>query len=191
MGVSIDRDHMSQNDEEIVRRIQQGEKQAFGEIVERYEKKILRYARRFLLEETDAADLTQEVFIKAYVNIRSFDSKRRFSPWLYRIAHNEFITALRKKKREPLPLFETDSFLPRSLVVVPDDFFDRAESKKKLDACLGELDARYREPLILYYFEQLSYQDIADILQVPPSTVGTRLKRGRNKLKEIYERKKH
>ncbi len=176
---------MLQKDEQLVRRTQNGEAEAFGELIERYENRMLRYARRFLLENEDAADLVQNVFIKAYVNIHSFDAGRRFSPWLYRIAHNEFINAIKKKKKEPLPLFDTDVFLPRALVEEPDDF-TRTELKEKINGCLKELGAKYREPLVLYYFEEMSYQEIADILRVPTATVGTRLKRGREKLKTIY-----
>ena len=178
---------MPEKDEQIARRVQNGETQAFGDLIERYEGKIYRYARRFLQEESDIADLTQEVFIKAYINIKGFDTNRKFSPWLYRIAHNEFINAIKKKKKEPLPLFATDIFLPKTLIEMPDDSFDRTELKNKLDKCLNQLDMKYREPIILYYFEELSYQDIADILHIPTTTIGTRLKRGREKLRIIYE----
>ncbi len=85
-----------QSDEAIVREVQQGGSNLFGLLVERYEKKMLRYARKFLLGGEDAEDLAQEVFLKAYTNIQSFDSRRRFSPWLYRIAHNEFVNAIKK-----------------------------------------------------------------------------------------------
>ena len=88
-------------DEELARGVQQGNLYLFGLLVERYEHKMMRYARRFLFGYHDAEDMVQEVFIKAYTNIRSFDSTRRFSPWLYRIAHNEFLNALRKNNTIP------------------------------------------------------------------------------------------
>ncbi len=86
-------------DEEIVSMIRSGETDSFGILVERYEAKMKRYARKFLFGYEDTEDLIQQVFVKAYVNIRSFDTTRKFSSWLYRIAHNEFINAIRKKKK--------------------------------------------------------------------------------------------
>ena len=84
-------------DEETVLQVQDGDTESFGILVERYEAKMMRYAHRFLFGYHDAEDLMQEVFIKAYTNIQSFDTKRRFSSWLYRIAHNEFINAIKRK----------------------------------------------------------------------------------------------
>src|ERR1700727_2292342 len=101
-----------QTDEEIAVLVQNGDAEAFRVIMERYEPKMTRYAKRFLFGADDAKDLLQEVFIKTYVNIKSFDPERRFSPWIYRIAHNEFVNALKKKKkdRENVSLFYVDIF---------------------------------------------------------------------------------
>src|SRR5579872_2664967 len=74
-------------EEQMVALVQDGDVELFRELVERYEPKLTRYARRFLFDSDEAKDLLQEVFIKAYVNIKSFDIERRFSPWLYRVAH--------------------------------------------------------------------------------------------------------
>ena len=88
-----------QTDEQIAIAVQKGDAQAFGLLVERFEPKLLRYARKFLFDYEDGKDMVQEVFIKAYGNIQSFDTSRSFSSWIYRIAHNEFINAIRKKGR--------------------------------------------------------------------------------------------
>ena len=85
-----------QTDEQIAQAVQKGDSSAFGLLVERYEPKLLRYAKKFLFDYEDGKDIVQEVFIKAYSNIQSFDSGRSFSSWIYRIAHNEFINAIRK-----------------------------------------------------------------------------------------------
>ncbi len=102
-------------DEEIAVLVQRGDTEPFGELVTRYEQKMLRYARKFLLGKEDAEDRVQNVFLKAYENIRSFDATRRFSPWLYRIAHNEFINAIKKKGKEPLPFFDPDILFPHPI----------------------------------------------------------------------------
>src|SRR5258708_4917322 len=87
-------------DEQLASRVQKGDPESFRVLMVRYEPKMTRYAKRFLFASDEAKDLLQEIFIKAYVNIRSFDIDRRFSPWIYRIAHNEFVNALKKKKKE-------------------------------------------------------------------------------------------
>lgn len=179
---------MSQEtDEEIALRVQKGNVHLFGVLLERYLVKMKRYANKFLFGYEDAEDLVQDVFVKAYVNIQSFDPSRKFSPWLYRIAHNEFINAIKKRKREPVPFFDPDTIFPHP--VAPEDSSDdaqRRELKEKLDLCLKELSPNYREPLVLYYYEDLNYEEIADIMHLPVSTIGVRLKRGREALQKIY-----
>jgi len=172
-------------DEELAKGVQQGEKYMFAELVERYEDKIMRYARRFLFNFHDAEDGVQEVFIKAYTNIRSFDATRRFSPWLYRIAHNELLNTLRKKQHEPIPFFDPDTLLPHPIAPDQTDNSIKAKELKELmSANLDKLSTKYREPLVLYYFEDLSYQEISDILQIPTSTVGVRINRAKQALRK-------
>ncbi len=175
-------------DEDIVRRVQGGDKDAFGVLVERYEEKLGRYGRKFLAGEDDRKDLIQDIFLKAYVNIREFDSSRRFSPWIYRIAHNEFVNALKKKKSILVSFFDFDVLFPHA---VTDNSFtddlDKRELSEALESCLSKLDPKYREPIVLYYYEELDYRQIADVLEIPVSTVGVRLSRGKSLLKKYYQ----
>lgn len=174
-------------DEAITKQVQQGDVHSFGILVERYEAKLQRYAKRFLFGHEDSQDIVQDVFLKAYSNLRSFDPTQRFSPWIYRIAHNEFINAIRKKGREPLSFFDPDTLFPHPIAK------ERADTEVKdnelrtmLDTCLDKLDIKYREPLVLYYYEDMDYQSIADILHIPVSTVGVRLSRGKAGLQKVY-----
>ena len=176
-----------ETDEQIARRVQQGEHNAFGELIERYQEKLLRYARKFLLETDDAQDIVQDVFIKAYENIQSFDTSRRFSPWVYRIAHNEYVNALKKRAaRKIIPDFDFDTILP---TLVAPELADSAalerDLRESLDTHLAQLDLKYREPLVLYYVEGMDYREISDILQIPISTVGVRLARARTALRKM------
>lgn len=181
---------MSETDEALAIRVQQSDTEAFGELVKRFEEKISRYARKFLRVAEDREDIVQDVFLKAFINIKSFDAHRKFSPWLYRIAHNEFVNALRKGSRQPFQLFDFDTFLPH---LAADETADgdtrRLEISREMESCLAELPAKYREPVVLYHFEELSYETIADILQVPTSTVGVRIKRGKERLRVMYHAK--
>ncbi len=183
---------IERKDEEIAMLVQQGDVESFGLLVEHYEQKIKRYARKFLFDTEDSQDMVQEVFLKAYINIQSFDPQRRFSPWLYRIAHNEFINAIKKKGKVSIFSFDSDAILPHVPQLEAPETADSAaehqELRKMLDHSLDKLDAKYRETLVLYYYEDLDYQEIAEILEIPVSTVGVRLRRGRLMLKEIIQK---
>lgn len=171
------------SDEEIVSLIIQGNKDLFGEIIDRYESKLTRYVKRFTQQPDDVADVVQIVFIKAYVNLQSFDVSRSFNSWIYRIAHNESVTHLKKKGNEKVSFIDFDTFFPHPFA--DDSSEDRAlarETKELLDTSLAQLSLKYREILVLYYYEELSYQEIADVLHIPIATVGVRIKRGKEAL---------
>jgi len=171
-------------DEELAAAVQQGDKEAFGTLVERYEGKLLRYGRKFLSTREDIQDLVQDVFISSYRNIKSFDPKQRFSPWIYRIAHNAFVNGLRSKIRNPLSLIDFDALVSHPIYEDPaEKERELADIKKMLDEGLEHVAQKHKEPLILYYLEELSYKEIADILRIPVSTVGVRIRRGKEELK--------
>jgi len=177
----------SETDEQVAIRVQQGEAEAFGELIERYQAKLSRYARKFLFETEDAADVIQDVFIKAYENIQSFDASRRFSPWIYRIAHNEFVNALKKRKASRTVFtFDIDTLVPHLTATdTADSAAMERDVRAALEAHLQNVSPKYREPLILYYLEDMDYKEISDILHIPVSTVGVRLARARRMLKDV------
>jgi len=172
-------------DEMLVTNVLEGNTGMFGMLVRRYEQKLLRYGRRFMSGLEDIEDVVQEVFLRAYQNLRSFDRKRRFSPWIYRIAHNAFVNEMRRATRHPTVEFNADLLLPHRVQDSPENDHDRAEMREFLRKGLDTLDDKYREPLILYYFEEMSYAEISDILHIPVSTVGVRINRGRTALRKI------
>jgi len=174
------------SDETLVAHVIDGNTEAFGALVRRYEQKLLRYGRRFMSGREDIEDIVQEVFLRAYKNLRSFDRSRRFSPWIYRIAHNSFVNEMRRATRHPTVTFDADILLPNRTRESPEDDHDRAEMREFLRKGLEKLDQKYREPLILYYFEEMSYAAISEILHIPVSTVGVRINRGRIALRKIY-----
>lgn len=172
------------SDEQLVRAAQQGDMDAFGELVERYRPKLLRYGHRLLFNNSDVEDIIQEVFLKAYRNLLSFDANRKFSPWIYRIAHNELINHGKKFSRQFVDFLDFEVLLPQLKSSVDlEKEYDRNQLSELLDKAVQELDVKYREPLALYAYDQLSYQDISEILHIPISTVGVRIKRGRELLK--------
>jgi len=148
---------------------------AYGAIVRRFEAMQKRYVGRLLGRHAQSAeDVLQDVFVKAYVNLNDYDTSRPLAPWLYRIAHNEAVSFLRKCGAEPQAI---DGEAGRLILErIGDETlanvtarFDLAESGVR--GALIALDPRYRDVLALRYLEDKSYDEISDILRLPPGTV--------------------
>jgi RNA polymerase sigma-70 factor (ECF subfamily) len=180
----------SYSDEDLVEYVIKKEKEAYGELVKRYQEKLLRYANYLLQDEHMAEDVVQESFIKAFVNLKGFNTKRVFSSWIYRIVHNEAINKIRKDKRKIS--LDTNSWIKETFHSGEDieADFEKEETVKMVRSCIKKLSLNYRSPLTLYYLEGKSYEEISEILKMPINTVGTRIRRGKKRLAEICERKK-
>jgi len=177
--------YLTISDENLAVLTQKSDNNAFEFLVIRYEEKIKRYLSR-MLNKADVEDISQNVFLKAFININSFNEKLKFSAWIYRIAHNEAVNHL--KKRKTLPLFDFDIFLPHQSYIKQEveDEATKTEIKNEIEACLEKITPKYKEIILLFYFEDFSYQQIADVLRIPQATVGVRLKRAREEVKKIY-----
>jgi RNA polymerase sigma-70 factor (ECF subfamily) len=175
------------SDEDLARKVQQGSESALSIIMQRYEQKLMRYGERFLSGESEDVlrQAVQDIFIAAYQNIQGFDLSLRFSPWIYRIAHNAFIDILRRKSKDPLYGIDFDTFVSHP---IHEDMYAKEKESEEirvlLEKGLESLNPAQREVIVLYYFEDLSYREIADVLHVPISTVGVKLARARKILKE-------
>lgn len=172
-------------DEEVVKIICRGDKEAYAEIIGRYQKKLLRYATFILGDSHQAADAVQEGLIKAYINLNSFNPNKKFSSWLYRIVHNQAINLIDKhqKQRTVEIDFDIDSGVNLEEEMIKIHLIKQAQT------CLKEMPVYYREPLSLYYIEEKSYEEISDILRIPIGTVGTRISRAKGVLKHICQKK--
>lgn len=178
--------HMS--DEEAVA-LTLREKAFFGHIVLRYEDKLNRYIRRLgISNEEDRKDVLQNIFIKVYKNLQGFDTSLSFSSWIYRIAHNEAVSWYRKAHVRPEGhlIDEGDDML--ALISTGEESaekkFDAKIHAQELNRALKKIPEKYRDPLILRFFEHKEYEEISDILQMPPGTVGTLIHRGKQELKK-------
>ena len=173
------------SDEQLAELVQKGNTETFGTLVVRYEQKLSRYGRKFLSDREDIKDIVQDIFLRSYENIKSFDPSLRFSSWIYRIAHNMFINHLKKKSRNPLIFVDFDTFLAHPAYEDPSEKErEQKEMEKMIALCLDQIPLKYREVLLLYYSEGLAYKDIADVLQIPQGTVGIRIQRGRVALRK-------
>jgi RNA polymerase sigma-70 factor (ECF subfamily) len=179
--------HKDKSDEEIVELLKAGNKDIFAEIIDRYESKMVRYGSRYFKDKEDVTDLVQDVFVKVYTNIKSFSSGERFSPWIYRIAHNTFVNKIAWKSIRNYISIDADEFLPHSLPA-PENVMRESikrEERELMSSHIAELPEKYKTPLILFFYEDQSYEEISEVLKIPISTVGVRIKRGKDKLKEL------
>lgn len=177
-----------ETDLEIVKRVQTGDADAFGVLMERYETKLTRYLGRFLQQDDAITDVLQDALIKAYVNIQSFDAAYSFSSWIYRIAHNEAVNAIKKKKSTPFSWFDPEALVPYfAYNDKTEKSIDNDTLKKHIDKVLSELPSMYREVLVLSFYEELSYKEIALVLKIPISSVGVRINRAKKKALELVQ----
>lgn len=159
-----------------------------GEIITRYESKLSAYIRRkSYATQSDIEDILQNIFIKVYTNINGFDSGLSFSAWIYRIARNETIDWYRKNGTNvPVSLDVDDSVIQTlSSELHADDRAHTSERAQTLRSAINQLSTDYQEILELRYFEEKSYDEIADILMIPPGTVAIRISRAKKQLQQL------
>jgi RNA polymerase sigma-70 factor (ECF subfamily) len=180
------------DDRTLVARVLRGEGDRFTELVRRYEKRIVNYVYRITHRYEDAHDLTQEIFVKVYVALDRYDPKYQFSTWLFRIAQNSAIDALRKKSVTEVPLArpatEDSNQKDREFAdggVSPYRALKNKQMSAAIDAAVRELPPDYRELIQLRHFAELSYEEIATMKKLPLGTVKNKLFRARNLLKDV------
>lgn len=182
-------------DKDIIRLYFNGDKNCLDILIERYKLPLYRFCHNLTLKRDEADDLFQETWLKAIQKLNTFDVNRSLLSWLYSICINSYKDKYRKKKRWLNKLkeyfsadtMEMDMNSIQSSVPIPEDLIILSEEKLRLKKCLNELDDIFRIPLILFYFKELSYSDISEILFIPIGTVKSRLNLGKKKLKERME----
>ncbi|MBU2103816.1 sigma-70 family RNA polymerase sigma factor [Patescibacteria group bacterium] len=168
-------------------------KRFFAAIVERYEKKLAAYIFRLgRLGTEDTEDLLQDIFLKVYQNMNNFDTQLKFSSWIYRIAHNETMGFFRHRKVRPHghTVLESEKVLEvfaSELNLVED--IEAQEASAHLNACINELPLKYRDSLVLKFFEHKTYGEISDILSLPEGTVATRINRAKEQVRKMMANK--
>jgi RNA polymerase sigma-70 factor (ECF subfamily) len=163
-------------DRDLVGKARRGEVEAYNCLVSRWEKRVYNYLLKLVGDREDALDLTQEVFLKAYQAIRKLEDPARFPSWLFRIAHNEAFSLLRRRRpeaelSEPAPPPAAPRLLP-------------VETALAVASALERLSADQREAVILKIYEGFKFEEIAGILDCPVSTVKSRVYTGLDLLKE-------
>lgn len=171
-------------DRDCVERCLDGDREAFEPILARYEKPVYNAVLRMVGDAEEARDIAQEVFVKVFENLRSYDQSRKFFSWMYRVAINETINHIKTRRRwEPL----SEAF--QSSRSNPEEVMQEVERDREIQRALLALDPKYRLALIVRHFLQLSYAEAANVLDVPEKTVKSRLFTARQLLREILEGK--
>lgn len=179
-----------QHDQDIIANIRRGDKQAYRLLVERYQQKVFQTCMGFVHHEEDAADLTQEVFIKVYEKLDAFRGKAAFSTWLYRMAVNHSLNAVRKNKLKAYFRGNDGSDVPDRVDEdqEADGQLRQKEDRALLRKALGTLPASQRKAFVLSYYQDLSNQEVAEVLQLKLKAVESLLYRARQNMKSALIR---
>ena len=181
-------EYSSRTDAELVKSVLVSNKDDFAILMHRYQQKIFAYLYRFLYQDKEAAmDVTQDVFIKVYQNLNSVDTDRPLQPWIYRIAHNEAVNHLRTRTSKKESQLSDERWQSISNPDEP-DLLESSEAKELVIQALDLIDVKYKEVLMLFFFEDLSYQEIAEILNCSTNTIGTFIRRGKQQLQKKVKR---
>lgn len=173
-------------DQELVARVLDGDQQAFGELVETYQRSVYNLTYRMLGNAGEAEDAAQEAFLRAYRHLKRYDPGRSFKTWLLSIASNHCIDRLRKRRLtwlsidEPLPphpALNSDEPNPEAAAV-------RSEREAAMQELLGELAPDYRTAVVMRYWYDMSYAEIAESMETTESAIKSRLYRARQMLAE-------
>jgi RNA polymerase sigma-70 factor (ECF subfamily) len=160
-------------DSDLIARVRQGDVEGFNLLVSRWEKRVFNYLLRLTANPDDSMDLSQDVFLKAYQNIRKLDDASRFGPWLFRIAHNEAYSRFRKRRPEgaaPETAMGETSFFERQ--PAPGIAIDLALA---VSSALDRLTPEQREAVVLKIYQGFKFEEMSEILDCPVSTVKSRL----------------
>lgn len=173
-------------DAEIIQQVLAGHHEKFAGLVERYQAPLIHFLRRTLGSDEDVFDCAQDAFLAAYRNLSRYSEEHPFRAWLYTIARNKALDLVRKRRRE-LPLILDDNIVDHQ--PLPEEAWLAKEQASMLTEVLNELPEHYGQALYLRFHQELSYEEIALVLEVPVSRVKTYLYRGKEKLRQHLERR--
>ncbi len=182
------------SDADLVHAYHAGEEPALSELVRRYLSPVFRFLVHMIGDADAAEDVAQETFVKAWKHLRRFKTEKSFKTWLFAIAKNTAIDALRKKNPIAFSTLEKEDGpdIAESIAddqPLPDIVLDRERTKGEIDAALAELPPKARTVIVLHEAEDLTFQEIADTLGEPMNTVKSRYRRGVAALRLLFEKR--
>ncbi len=183
----LTRSEKAENDIELVSRVREGDKDALAELIEQYQKRVLSVAFKMTGNWHTAQDIAQDVFISLVEKLHTFNEKRNFFSWVYRITVNKAIDFLRKSERETM-VGEIGDVAPKT-ETTSEDILIKAEMREKVRKTISELPLKYRTVLTLRDIEGLSTVKIAEILDIDPATARWRVFQARKLFRGLWEKK--
>ncbi|QRN85014.1 sigma-70 family RNA polymerase sigma factor [Clostridia bacterium] len=179
----------SLSDEKLVQMVLDGDREVFSVLISRYERQIYGLAYRLTNNKHEAQDLGQEAFIKIYQSLGKYDPGRPFFSWMYKVAANQCYSILRKKREAETPLESVIEFVSddHEEENSPEQFILKKENQDTVRRALVSLPEKYRMALILRFMEDMSYQEIADTMEISLSAVESRIHRGKKLLLKSYQ----
>lgn len=189
----MDDSHFS--DAELIRRFLDGDREAFNALVRRYEKKVYQYAYRLTQSQEDAADVASETFVRLYTSVKSFRGEASLSTWLYRVVSNVYFDYRKRQKSHQHQSLEgvspDNTGIERQWVdTAAVDLEERAlrqERRRALELAVSKLPEYQRAMVVMFHMEERSYEEIAEIMEMPLGTVKSRLNRARIALKDLLK----
>ena len=185
---------MTEND--LIKKCKKGNREAFNILVTRYQSQVINIAYGMLSDQEDAYDAAQEVFVRVYKGIESFKEQASFTTWLYRITTNVCSDILRKRQKSSNVLSINQEYEDNKDIELadtaptPEESMEIGERQKAVRDAISSLREEYRIVITLCDIEGMSYDEIAQVLKVPPGTVKSRINRARNSLKKILYQKR-
>ena len=184
---------MEKTDTQLIEDYLNGDKNVFDEIVNRYLKTVYNFVYRLVGNTKEAEDITQEVFLKVWKNLKKFDREKSFKTWIFSIAKNTAIDFLRKRKDIPISFFDNDdeeNFLENTLIdeePLADKVIELEYNKKEIEKVMLDLTVVQREVIILKYLNEMSLSEVSEIMNIPKETVKSHHRRALIKMKKKLE----
>lgn len=182
-------DYIVADDRQLARRVVEGDAEAFGYLFDRYRDALMRLFVQRLNNPEDADDLIQETAVKVWVHIHRYNPDYTFGQWIYTVARNTFIDYVRKRQEE---LSLDESFAaPVSTAPTPEESVILSQQRRQIDETIARLPGQYRTLVRLRFFDELSYEEIAERLSLPLGTVKTQIHRARERMCRLLNTNKN
>jgi len=176
---------INKTDNELVTECLSGNNDAFTELISRYKRLIYSVAYKFSSNTEDVNDMAQDAFIKIYKSLSRYDSQYKFSTWSVKVTTNICLDHVRRKKLNSVSLDEIENFTGCN--DSPEDYYLRKEHSQMLMSAIDELPEIYKEPILMYHQQGMSYKEISEFLGKPMSIIKNRLFRGRHALRGLCD----
>lgn len=179
---------LSSNENELVNQAKEGQTEAFSRLVEKYRQKVFQTSMGFLHNADDAEDLTQDIFVKVWHSLKSFDGRSTFSTWLYRIAVNQAINQVRKNKLRSFAGINSEIHESQYSDDNAEETLERKELKKQIWQAIDKLKSNQKKAFVLFYYQELSIKEVAEVMDLSQKATESLVFRARKNLQKALSK---